>query len=520
MSRRVFNSIAGIRPGRSVHDLSYQKLFTCDMGQLIPIMCEEVVPGDKFQIGNQIVLRFQPLINPILHEIFAYTHYYFVPYRLLWDKWEEFITGGVDGEFAEEPPKWFAQNNPGGNQLSSGTLWDYLGFPTDVRPDGAEPLDFPRRAYNFIWNEYYRDQNLMEEVELDNWKILLRTWRPKGYFTTALPWQQRGIAPALPIQGMLSANFLGADFWKEVQTGFPAGTRSLFLEGGQTSPFVQNINQQAFYQDARMQFDQQVRDWLGQNEVNMQDAVTFNAHDLRLVFQLTKWMERNARAGARYTEFLRAHFGVSPRDDRLDRPEYIGGSRSPVIISEVLQTSESGISPQGNMAGHGITVDGNRIASYTAQEFGLIMGIMSVMPMSAYQQGINRQWLRRTRYDFYFPEFAQLSEQAIEQAEIFVQEDVDENKQIWGYTGRYNEMRYKENMVCGLMRDDFAHWHLGRIFDDPPALNEEFLLCNPESTKRVFAVQNEPGLIVNFGNRIRAIRPIPFDNNPGLIDHF
>ena len=181
MSRRVFNSISGLKPGRSVHDLSYQKLFTADMGMLIPILCEEMVAGDIFKIANQIVMRFQPLIHPCMQEMYAYTHYFFVPYRLLWEAWEKFISGGVDGEFAEEPPKWMPVNGPGGNESGKGTLWDYLGFPIDVDPVGAYPLDFPRRAYNLIWNEYYRDQNHMEEVGLDNWKILLRCWRPKDY---------------------------------------------------------------------------------------------------------------------------------------------------------------------------------------------------------------------------------------------------------------------------------------------------------------------------------------------------
>ena len=189
------------------------------------------------------------------------------------------------------------------------------------------------------------------------------------------------------------------------------------------------------------------------NSVDFASAVTFNVADLRLVFQIQKWLERNARAGARYVEFLGAHFGVHPRDDRLQRPEYVGGSKSPMIISEVLQTSSTdGTSPQGNQAGHGISGSSTYAGSYTAQEFGLMMGIMSVMPRSVYQQGIDRQWLRTTKYDWYFPEFANLSEQAIQRAEIYANGVAANNQVIFGYQGRYDEMRVKRNMVCGLMR--------------------------------------------------------------------
>ena len=212
------------------------------------------------------------------------------------------------------------------------------------------------------------------------------------------------------------------------------------------------------------------------------------------------------------------YFGVYFRDERLQRPEYVGGSKSPVIVSEVLQTSSTDTtSPQGNQAGHAISGASTFAGTYTAQEFGLMMGIMSVMPRTAYQQGIDRQWLRRTKYDFYFPEFANLSEQAIEQAEIVATDDADENLEIWGYQGRYDEMRIKRNMIAGLMRTTFNYWHMGRIFSSPPNLNAAFVRSDP--TKRIFAVQDEPGLIVNFGNIIRAVRPMPVQSEPGLIDH-
>ena len=233
------------------------------------------------------------------------------------------------------------------------------------------------------------------------------------------------------------------------------------------------------------------------------------------MFQIQKWLERNARSGVRYTEFLRSHFGVSPRDDRLQRPEYVGGSKSPIIVSEVLQTSETGTSPQGNMAGHGISASSTYCGKYRATEYGVMMGIMSIMPRSMYQQGINRQWMRKTKYDYYFPEFANLSEQAVKNYELYVSGDNTADDLIFGYQGRYDEMRTKQNMVCGQMRNTFSYWHLGRIFSSQPALNSSFITCVPR--KDIFAAPSEPGLIVQIANLIKAWRPMPISQIPVLL---
>ena len=517
----VFQQTAPARPGRSVFNLSYNKKFTCDMGQLIPIMCDEVVPGDVFKIGNQAVVRFQPLIAPIMHEINVFVHYFFVPYRILWKDWETFITGGVDGnDTTAVLPRWTLNATP-----QVGTLWDYLGFPL-VQPQGRYPLAFPKKAYFSIWNEYYRDETLQAKLDIETLDMISpgaikqRCWE-KDYFTSALPWQQRGTAPSLPISGTTQAvfnfgpggigvlpvdyNFNGTNYPLQANndaSGNVSGFKITNPPGAATNrPLYTTLNNTILA-----------------NSVDLSAATTFDVADLRLVFQIQKWMERNARGGARYTEFLRSHFAVSPRDDRLQRPEYIGGSKSPVIISEVLQTSEpTASSPQANMAGHGISVNQSFCANYRATEYGLIMGIMSIMPRSAYSQGIDRQWLRQTKYDFYFPEFANLSEQAIERCEIYASNSESENKTLFGYQGRYDELRFKRNQVCGLMRTSLNYWHLGREFASPPLLNSAFVECNP--SKRIFAIQDEPGLIVNFGNLIKAIRPMPVQSNPGLLDH-
>ena len=502
MSNKAFQSVSALRPGMSVFDLSYMKTFTCDMGQLIPVMCDEMVPGDIFKIGNQSVIRFQPLVAPILHEINAYVHYFFVPYRLLWDQWEEFISGGVDGHDASVPPMIGASAKP------IGGLSDYFGFPTGVTfTPSTTPSGFPRRAYNLIYNEYYRDETLQTEINPDSDLILYRNWE-KDYFTSSLPWQQRGTAPALPISGTTHAQWSSSLFLNdltETTNLVPIGTMNAIVghqAHGLTTQAQGLANNRAFLND---------------NIVDLSSATTFNVADLRLVFQIQKWMERNARSGVRYTEFLRSHFGVSPRDERLQRPEYVGGSKAPIIVSEVLQTSETGTSPQGNMAGHGISASSTFCGKYRATEYGVMVGIMSVMPRTMYQQGVNKQWLRRTKYDFYFPEFANLSEQAIINGELYVSGNETNDKAIFGYQGRFDEMRTKNNQVCGQMRDTFSYWHLGRIFATQPALNSSFIMCVPR--KDIFAAPSEPGLIVQFANLIKAWRPMPIQSNPGLIDH-
>lgn len=496
----VFSKVRIDRPGRSAFDLSHEIKLTCDMGQLIPICLMECIPGDIFKIAQQIVGRLQPTVAPILHLINIIVHFYHVPYRILWNEWEDFITGGPTGESVAVLPRWEPTNT---NKYS---LWDYCGFPVGVDPDGAYPLDFVRRAYNAIYNAYYRDQSLIAEVALDNEEILLSAWE-KDYFTSALLTPQRGIAPAMPVVLSGSAEWEASDFESVVhaQAIIPD------FNGANTTTPRMNVNDAEGVVNALNFFNANTLDAV---------ATTFDVNDLRLAFQIQKFLERNNRIGSRYTEFLWGQFGIAPRDERLQRPEYIGGLKQPFIISEVLQTSESNTTPQGTMAGHGISMDGNYIGKYHVKEFGLIMGIMKIMPKSNYSQGINRQWLRRTKYDWPFPVFTHIGEQAIERAEIYASDVEAENTTIFGYQGRYDELRVMESRVVADMRDTFNYWHLAREFSTPPLLNQSFIECDPDSTKRIFAVQNEPGFIMQIGNIVKAIRPIPSLAEPGLIDHF
>lgn len=513
-----------LKPGRSVFDLSYAKKMSGRIGYLYPMMCDEVVPGDVFEIGVDAVVRFAPMVAPVLHEINLKADWFFVPYRLLGlqadgiDKdgrsiWEKFITGGQDGNDPANRVN-LGLINLNVESIPEGSLGDHLGFPTGVQTATANgndlPLAFPYQAYYFIWNEYYRDPNLEDVFNYKstfnpNWPLKYSNW-DADYFTRALPFQQRGTPPALPVSGMTSAVWEDADFYQ--------GTFA-----SQVGPTFDNNNV-----DARMGVNgatgkNNAKNWLNSNSVDLSSATTFNVSDLRLAVQIQKWMERNSRSGARYTEFLRSHFGVAPRDDRLDRPEYIGGIRQPIQVSEVLQTSQNGTTPQGNLAGHGIMAGSHYVGKYHVQEYGLIMCLMSIQPRPAYQQGINRQWLRKTKYDFYHPEFANLSEQGIYNEEIYLQASEAANQTIWGYQGRYDEMRVKHDQVAGAFRSSLDYWHLGRKFGSLPALNSSFGHVDPATVTRIFAVPSADHLYVHWGNRIKAIRPLPYQSNPGLMDH-
>lgn len=560
-----FTQVKSLRPGRSVFDLSYEKKFDFNIGQIIPVCCEEMVPGDTFKIGNELVINAQPLNAPVYHSINVFVHYFFVPTRLIFDGWEDFITGGIDGNDATVLPRFYQMKLPGGGTPSPAqsagpyTLWDYFGFPvisdgsgsytfpgTGVGPSDPayfyRPLSFPWRCYNLVWNEYYRDETLQSEVNIHNVSVLNRNWS-KDYFTSALPFQQRGTSPALPISGNLDVIFTSKGSTLIDLTSRNVNASEEISLGRIFS--IDDLNDDA---DARinevgprsigaagrvgaLQLTGNHVDSVTSGKVDLSDALTFDVSDLRLAFQLQKFMERAARGGVRYTEFLTSFFGVSPTDARLQRPEYLGGSKSPILINQVTQTSESGTTPQGTLRGKGITADKNYICSYTASEFGYLIGLMSVLPMPSYQQGVPRKWLRKSKTDFYFPMFAHLSEEPIYEEQIFAfggdgDNGLSGDARIWngkvfGYQAPYNDMRQNQNMVCGSLRDSLSYWHAGRIFDTAPSLNSDFIECNQsrDHLNRIFAVQNVPGLICNFANIITAIRPLPKYGEPGLIDH-
>lgn len=540
-----FYNVGGLKPSKSFFNLSYKKKFNCDMGKLIPVMCDEVVPGDIFKIANDVVVRFEPMVAPVMDDIWLKVRYFFVPYRLLHRdclsgedvepgdtfNWEVFITGGKEGDGKDKNgvlqvlPLWSPTNN------AKYSLWDYLGFPVGVTPTGMLPLNFPREAYNFIWNEYFRNENLDSEVSLDNESILNVRWN-KDYFTSCLPWQQRGVAPVLAGDIM----YIGSD-----EAFHRLDVASLFVGSELTTPGL--MLDAAAAAGSPIPSFAYVKNGSGASSIGT--VVTgdgtapaskrtpvvfggFNVAQLRLCVQTQKWLERNARAGARYTEFLKAHYGVSPTDARLDRPEYIGGCKTPIVVSEVLQTSntvttgdpgEETVHPQGGMAGHGISIDRNYVAKYRVQEFGLIMGLAYIVPKHGYSsQGINRQWLRRAKLEFYTPEFSHISEQGVYTAEIFASSTEATNKRIFGFIGAFDEMRHKQDMVAADFRDTYQYWTLNDEYANAPLLNSSFVECNPR--KNIFAVDTFPGCKVNFQNIIHAYRPLPLIGEPGLVDHY
>ena len=445
---------------------------------------------------------------------------------------------------------------------AKGTLWDYFGFPTytdngtiyksisgtdkyapestttqlSVSQSADEdnyPTIYPFAAYNLIFNEYYRDENYCDYRALNAGTCADVAYR-KDYFTSALPYQQKGESIALPVSSELSDTL----FTDATNPGQNPHAYMYATEGAESTP------RQAYY--LRTDFESNVFGLTpnggspqssypsGQviirpstlNEfVKTAGAVTssaFDITDLRFAFQVQKFLERSARCGTRYTEFLRAHFAEHPRDERLQRPEYIGGSKQPIIISEVLQTgaTESG-SPQGNMAGHAISVDSGFIGKYHVTEPGIIMGLMSITPKAHYQQGIHKSWLRRSRYDYFFHEFENLSEQGVEQEELYFTStnDVSHDKKVIGYQGRYNELRMSNDEVSGDFRDILDFWHLGRKFSSAPAINKSFIYGSHNDTKRIFAVQNEDPILCSFGNLLKVSRPMVKYPEPGLIDH-
>lgn len=530
MALETFRRVRANHPGRSVFNLSHSVTLSCDMGKLVPTFCEELVPGDIFKIANEAVLRMTPLVAPILHEINLYIHYFFVPYRLLWGAmtgiaeagdWSTFISGGENGNDASVCPRWAP------SVTTMGSLWDYLGFPIGIQPTDAHPTDFPRRAYNLIYNEYYRDETQIAKVALTNETIHNRAWQ-KDFFTSALPWVQRGTAPGVPISGTTNAVFTIPNPTEQAVYDYTKGTGTTgSIQAAGTGTNVTVKMQGGGQIDSGDHISVDMSDMntalTSYNTISLSAATPFSISDLRLAFQIQRWMERNARAGVRYTEFLHSHFGVSPRDDRMMRPEYIGGVKMPIVISEVLQTSATGLTggstPAGGMSGHGLGVHKKFVGKYKAEEFGLIMGIMSVMPVPMYSQGIDRTWLRTSKYDWYFPEFAHLSEQAVIRAEIYATNVGADNTTVFGYQGRYNEMRARPNRVAGLLKygQTFNYWTLAREFASAPALNQTFIECVP--SKRVFADQSDHTCIVSVGNIVQAIRPLPIEADPGMVDH-
>lgn len=543
---KPYQNVGGLRPRLNTFNTSQAHLYDCRMGELIPVYVKECIPGDRKKITFQAVVRFLPLIAPILHTVMLRVFAFFVPTRHLMNRdtmedlgdsgeWEDFITGGEDGTEAPALPLWGDTVTNGLNVFPYpaggypiGSLYDHLGHEPGIIPtQNSKPLAFSKRGYNLIYNEYFRDQNVQEAISLDSDVIQHVMWQ-KDRFTSALYDTQRGDRPAIPLQGLTSVNFTGiirdGDIPQDLIGMYGSDLHGDYLGPGGNSfdfsvggvPPSLTAENKIFNTTAGYRF----KNWLNQNSLNMSQAVTFDTIEMRRLFQIQKYLERNMRVGSRYTEQLVGRFGVFPEDQRLQRPEFIGGANAPILISEVLQTSKTdGNQALGEMGGHAITAEVSKLGRYNVKEHGYLYVLAVIQPKSLYTQGIERIWQRRTRYDFPTPELVNLSEIGLKNSELVITGGARDDE-IFGFQGIYDEMRVSEDRVSGNMRTTLNYWHLGR--DDfnrlnPPSLNYNFLKCQP--TERIFTQNIEPNIIVHFGTHVMELRPLPVIAEPGLIDH-
>lgn len=538
----IFSKVAMKKPRSNTFNLSHDKKLSCGMGNLVPITCMEVVPGDKFNVSTSQMIRFSPLLAPIMHNVTCYTHFFFVPNRIVWDGWEEFITGGEDGMSTRVMPT-FQFQTADGVRVSNESLADYLGLPTTHGQNVPQQLfqanALPFAAYQMIYNEYYRDQNMIDPVSFDlvdgdntsNGELVelrQRAWQ-HDYFTSALPWTQKGAEATLPLGAQAplggaldiihrgkGAGPLMPDVVYDTTGGLSGDGDLEVLASGPGTTGRLNVSGQL---PGSVDNSENLDIFTGAAYADLSQATAASINDLRRAFRLQEWLEKNARGGSRYTESLLVHFGVKSSDARLQRPEYLGGGATPVQISEVLQTSAADAqpTPQGNMSGHGLAIGQTPSFSKFFEEHGYIIGIMSIMPKTSYFQGIPKHFLRQDKFDYYWPEFANLGEQPILNKEIYVDQTDGQDDETFGYTPRYSEYKYVNSSVHGEFRSTLDFWHMARKFDDRPALNGDFITSSP--TTRIFAVESEDGvgsLWCHVFNKVLANRRMPVFGTPTI----
>jgi len=504
---------------RSSFDRSHGYKTAFNAGDLIPIFVDEALPGDTFNLSMTGFSRLATPIFPIMDNMYMESFFFAVPHRLIWDNWQKFC--GEQDDPGDSTDFTVPVISVGGGGGGVGSLSDYMGIPAGVGNFDYSALWV--RAYNLIFNEWFRDQNLQNSVTVhtddgpdpSGSALVRRRGKRHDYFTSCLPFPQKGPSVNLPLgvsapvtTDASSAADLGVFSTVENDTLDMISSGPKVARGtvGSTVPLVDSL-----YAD-------------------LTNATAATINELREAFQIQKLFERDARGGSRYTEIVRAHFGVTSPDARLQRPEFLGGGSSPVEVRQVPQTSETDLSgpdasPQGNLAAYGIASLMGHGFTKSFTEHCVLIGLINVRADLTYQQGLNRMWSRQTRFDYYWPAFSHLGEQEVLNKEIFLQGTSggadDEN--VFGFQERYAEYRYKPSVITGIMRSSAPEtldaWHLSQDFPVLPVLNESFIQDDPP-IDRVIAVTGEPHFIFDAYFKLRCARPMPLYGVPGMIDHF